>query len=131
MNDPTPAACEKRHDKPCGDKPQTPRQLDLLDHGLNATQTRAIAAAASLTKAPTRRELIADYVHSQGTTGATRQQISDALDLPIQSVCGPVLSMLVSGRLIETDRKRDTSNGKPAAVIVCRPETHQVSAGAQ
>jgi len=118
MSDPTPDAVCTSHDTPAADQ-QTAAQLDLFDYGRHAAETRAIAAAAAIDNGPTRREQIAAYVAGCGRNGATRQEIADALALPIQSVCGPVLAMLRSGRLIETDRRRDTKNGKPAAVVIC------------
>ena len=96
----------------------TYRQLDLLDHGLHAGQTRAQAARDALPKQPRRRDAIELHVATCDRYGATRQEIADALQMPIQSVCGPVLALLTEGRLRETDRTRVTRNGKPAAVLV-------------
>lgn len=93
--------------------------------GTNATEreTRAIAAASSLPSGPSRRERIAAHVASCGRYGATREDIAEALDLPIQTVCPLVKSMQVSGRLVSTSRKRSTRNGRPAAVLVTPENT--------
>jgi hypothetical protein len=95
-----------------------PSQPYLL--GTNATEreTRAIAAASSFPSGPSRRERIAAHVASCGRYGATREDIAEAFDLPIQTVCPLVKSMQVSGRLVSTSRKRSTRNGRPAAVLI-------------
>ena len=61
------------------------RQLDLLDHGGHAAQTRAVAAAAARPRQPSRRDAIELYVAGCGPYGATRDEIAEALGMPIQS----------------------------------------------
>lgn len=94
-------------------------QPDLFDSGQHAKQTRAIAAASAIEKAPSRRDRIESFIGSRGSHGATRHEIADAMDWPLSSVCAPVLAMLQSGRLIENGDRRETQYGSMAAVIVC------------
>jgi hypothetical protein len=96
------------------------QQLDLFTDGDPSKQTRRIAYASSLERGPSRRGAIELYVASCGRTGATRNECSEALGIPINCVCGPILALVRSGRLIETSRTRLTPSGHPAVVIVSR-----------
>ena len=98
----------------------TATQLDLMDHGRYSHRTRAVAAASANRRTPTRRDEIELFVAGRGNHGATRQEIANALEIGIQSVCGPVCSLIESGRLVETSRKRANPTGSAAAVIVSR-----------
>lgn len=77
-----------------------------------------MAAAESLVSAANHTDRIARYVANRGRYGATRDEIGEALDLPIQSVCPAVKAMTLSGRLVSTSRKRPTRSGRPAVVVV-------------
>lgn len=112
--------------------PPEPRSVQPTLFGPSAAtrKTRAIAAASSLATGPSRRELVARYVASCGDTGATRDAIAEALDLPIQTVCPLVKAMERSGRLVSTSRTRKTRNGKPAAVLIA-PEFARRTRGGQ
>jgi hypothetical protein len=117
----TPAASGQRHHTTSTDNEQTqttPRQLDLIDHGMHAAKTRAIAAASAMPKAKSRRDAIELHVAGCGVVGATRWEIHEALRIPYTSVCSPVQELVIGGRLHETERTRLTVNGKPAAVLV-------------
>lgn len=81
--------------------------------------TRRLANQAAATVAPTRRDRIAEYVASC-LNGATRDEISIALELPIQSTTGPVKQLLDLGVLYESGETRDTRYGSPAAVLRIR-----------
>ncbi len=118
MNDPTP---EDRN--PDGTRRRWKRQSSddqqpLFDFGQTAKEARADAYRQSKPKASVTREQIIAYVVSCGDHGATRDSVSIATGLPIQSVCGPVLTLLCAGRLREDGRMRPTSTGSPAAVFV-------------
>lgn len=103
------------HDGPF---PASQSQPDLFDSGQHAKQTRAIAAASAIEKAPSRRDRIESFIRSRGPHGATRHEIAAAMDWPLSGVCSPVLAMLRDGRLIETGERRLTQYGSMAAVIV-------------
>jgi hypothetical protein len=102
-----------------------PNQPGLFDHGQHARETSQIARASAIPKQSSRRERIENYIRAAGKSGRTRDEISVGLSLPIQSVCPPVLAMLRSGRLIETNQRRNTRAGKPAAVITINPNGNQ------
>ena len=101
--------------------PNDPKQPGLFDKGDNAKETRRVALAASIPHRVSRRDRIESFIRDRGRIGATRDEISAELGLPIQSVCPPVLAMLRSGRIIETPKRRNTRAGKPAAVMVINP----------
>jgi len=84
----------------------------------NRTPTSRQAAEDVTASTPSRRDRVAAFVLSRGPRGATRDEISIALQLPIQSVCHPVNYLLHAGVLIETNRTRLTRYGSPAAVLV-------------
>ena len=117
MNRPTPRDLSNQHNA-VDALSQSPQQQCLFDVGVHSKATRAISYANAIEKGASRRARIFEFVRSQDAHGGTRQEIADALELPIQSVCGPVLALLRSGRLIETPSRRDTKHGKPAVVIV-------------
>jgi len=60
---------------------------------------------------------IARYVASCGRGGATRMEISEAIQIQYSSVCGAVKSLVDQGTLVSTDRKRLTPTGRPATVL--------------
>lgn len=119
---PTPNTFCQRQDTLDNARGQTPtarpEQQSLLDYGQHAARTRAIAAASAMSKAPSRRDAIELHVAGCGRNGATRWELSEALSIPYTSVCSPVQSLVLSGRLRETEQTRPTAYGKPAAVIV-------------
>lgn len=129
MTDTTPDAIATRHDKPRAPRTQTTdRQLDLLDYGRHEAETRAIAAASSLPKGPSRRERVIAYVTSCGTYGATPDEISIHLDIPAHSVPSLVGPLRNTGRLVATSKRRNTRCGKPAVVYVARSFDSRVTA---
>jgi hypothetical protein len=101
------------------------QQLNLFSDGNVSRQTRAIAAASSLKREPSKREAIESHIVACGRYGATRNECSDALSIPINCVCGPILALIRSGRLVETNRTRLTPTGHPAAVLVARSVASQ------
>lgn len=100
------------------------QQPDLFDWGATANETRAAAYRGSKPKASRRQDEIAAYVRSCGQHGTTRDSIANVLAMPLQSVCGPVLALLRDGRLREDGRKRATSTGSMAAVLVATGSNH-------
>lgn len=94
------------------------RQRDLFaDYGQHARATRRESVKAH------RRPMLADiieHLRSCGTAGATRYEIADAIDRPIQSVCRPCLAILNDQSAVETGERRKTRWGRWAAVMVAR-----------
>lgn len=95
-----------------------PVQQTLFGANDATRATRAGAAAASRGAAPDRRQRAVDYVASCGHRGATREEIADGLNLPLQSVCPLVFSLTRSGQLLTTSRTRQTRAGRSAEVVV-------------
>jgi predicted ArsR family transcriptional regulator len=63
------------------------------------------------------------FVAGQRSAGATRDELSRALQLPIQSICPAVADLRRRGLLRQTTARRPTSSGRPAAVLIAsRPE---------
>lgn len=96
-------------------------QLDLLDWGRTAAETRAASARAAQPRQRERQERIFAHV-AACAAGATRSEISEAMGWPIQSVTSPVLRLLRDGRLRENGERRLTPYGRSAAVIVAADE---------
>lgn len=64
-------------------------------------RTQQAGAAAIAAKAPCLRERVLAFIMAQGADGATNEEISDALAMTIQSVCGRM------GELKALDQVRD------------------------
>lgn len=62
------------------------------------------------------------HVERMATVGATRDEIAEALAMPVSSVCGRVDELLDERwpDLVETDQKRPTKFGRPAVVLVAK-----------
>lgn len=76
------------------------------------------AARDSEPRQGTRKADVLRFVRSRGQQGATREEISEALPLAIQSVCSPVRKLLDDRLLVETAATRPTRQGSPAAVLI-------------
>lgn len=64
--------------------------------------------------------LVLAAIASSGLDGMTREELAAKLRLSIGSICGRVRELKETGVVIDTERRRPTSNGKSAAVIVCQ-----------
>jgi hypothetical protein len=67
-----------------------------------------------------RRAEILRYIAKMADVGATRDEISEALGLPLSSVCGRVNELMNCNppAVRETNERRMTRYGKPAVVVV-------------
>lgn len=97
--------------------PEAPPLPVLPPHHAHVETSRAAAEDAA-PRQPGRRARMAAYVASCGPYGATRDDIAAALELPIQSVTGPVRELLDAGEVHETARSRPTRLGAAARVLV-------------
>jgi hypothetical protein len=61
---------------------------------------------------------IIEFVRSEGWHGATNQEISFGTYLPYTTVSARCSELLAAGRLRRDGRKRNTTSGSPAAVMV-------------
>lgn len=85
------------------------------------TRATSIAAAVSMhDMVPSNRARILHFILERGSRGATREEISIALDVKIQTVT-PTVHDLLSKRMIApsvTEPTRKTTTGREAEVIV-------------
>lgn len=84
----------------------------------SATSREAAERAAP--RQPGRRARVLAHIVSQGSMGATRDELSVALDAPVQCLCSAVRQLLDSGDIVETTQTRLTRLGSPAAVLIAR-----------
>jgi hypothetical protein len=61
---------------------------------------------------------ILDYVRSQGQHGATRAEIAAATKLLLATACGRVNELVKDKRLVDSGRRRKTTTGCKAAVLL-------------
>ena len=92
------------------DGPRKPRRKST-----NARSAAIKYARPALSK---RQALILRFVVSKGDFGVTREEISTATGIPLQSVCDPVLQLLRQGLIRENGKTRKTSSGSQAAILV-------------
>ena len=77
------------------------------------------AAAESMRPHVSRLNLqVYEWLRARGAYGATREEISVALDMLIQSVCGRVNELVRKGYVTQSNEKRETSTGRQAFVMV-------------
>ena len=98
--------------------PKRLNECPLFDYCATSAQTRAAAHQAAKPSMSKRQSMIFRYVVSQGETGATREEISLATGIILQSVCGPTLQLLRERCIRENGTTRKTSSGNLAAVLV-------------
>ncbi len=104
-----------------------PVQLPLFAAGSESASTRSAAAAQALKRSPTRQAAIERFILQRGQRGALRDEIAADLQMPIQSVCNPVLALIRAGRIVETQRHRLTRTGAKAVVLVAADFSTQPS----
>lgn len=65
---------------------------------------------------------ILKHIEKMADCGATRDEIAEALGLPVSTVCGRVNELLDPRwpDVVETDQRRNTRYGKPAVVLVAK-----------
>lgn len=63
------------------------------------------------------RERVLIYIRTMGQRGATRDEISHVLNMPLATVCGRVRELVKEQRVVETDERRQTQRGSAAVVL--------------
>ena len=92
------------------------KQLELiLNSGIYA---QAMRRAALTGKRPPRLVPVTDAVHAAGPRGMTRDEISQAIGVPVYFLTKTVLDLVKDGELVETARIRKTRYGRNAVVLV-------------
>lgn len=80
------------------------------------------AAAASVEEhVEAQAERIVAFLRERGPYGATREEIAIALGIRLSSVCGRVARLMALHEIRESTRKRATSSGREAFVLVLMP----------
>ena len=82
------------------------------------SKTSRDAAIKARPKAPAHRTAILGYIMGRGTIGATNEEISEALDLKIQTVCPRMKELRESGDLVWSGEKRQTRSHSEANVWI-------------
>jgi hypothetical protein len=96
-----------RRNKPVASKP-------LQDAGkLNRNDTYVATAPRHTGD----RLRVMNHLESIGAYGATRDELSITLSMPLTTVCGRVRELLDLGAVIETDQRRVTRTGSTAVVL--------------
>lgn len=77
----------------------------------------SVSAARSISdKAPTQANRILDYLKLCGSRGATHLEISEALGLPINVICGRFNSLRKAGLVLPDGTRVNASTNKDAIV---------------
>jgi len=79
-------------------------------------RTSIAAAEAIADMAGTLRGRVLEWITWQ-ENGATREEIADALNLKLQTVCGRCNELLKMGLIFDSGRTRLTSSGRSAVVL--------------
>ena len=101
--------------RPSKSSPQGYVQAEFDFTGCHSRQTRDNALKTC--HVSKRQDSIRSMV-ANAPNGMTRQEIADALDVPVNHITRPVLDLVVAGQLMETAQTRLTRWGKPACVLV-------------
>ena len=101
-----------------------PGQFEMFpEPPANYTVTSQEAARSIELKAPTLRQKVFAYVFCCGLHGATNEEISVQLSMPLQTVCARRNELVKMGRLQVTEKQRKTVSGRMAEVVIAPPQT--------
>jgi hypothetical protein len=89
-------------------------EFNFTGYHSRQTQRAALQTIGTSKRQESIRKLVAN-----APNGLTRQEIADALEVPVNHITKPVLDLVVSGDLVETAETRLTRWGKRAVVLVC------------
>ena len=107
-----------------------PMLFDELGQATQPTLLREQQSAGKINKAQVHRATkpshsgvrlrVLKHIQRMASVGATRDEIAEALGIPLSSVCGRVNELLDPRwpDVVETDQRRNTRYGKPAVVVV-------------
>lgn len=82
------------------------------------SETSQAAADAILGEAGTIRAMVFGYLVSCKFSGATQDQVSEALDMGPQTACPRLRELEMKGAIVKTKAKRKTRSGRQAFVYV-------------
>lgn len=85
-----------------------------------AHQTASTSTAALKSTRPSRqhrKQAVENVLLMAGRSGATRYELAERLELPIQTICGLARPMVKAGDLIEAGDKRPSPHGSPSKIL--------------
>jgi hypothetical protein len=89
----------------------------------NGVWTSDLAAAQIQPVSGRLRQIVYEFVVSQGTHGATSQEVETALRMPSQSITPRVVELRKQGLLGDSGTARMTRSGRKAIVwVACSPQ---------
>lgn len=105
--------------------PLAPRSQSVLSFDVCASNHRGNlesvkAAEQGSARRPGQRQRIFTFLHSRGTEGATCEEIELALDLRHQTCSARISELKAEGIIQDSGRKRQTSTGSEAAVLIVK-----------
>lgn len=83
-----------------------------------AAKTSKAPGKSALKKLPRRKVDAQNHFRTAGQNGLTREELAEALRIPINSVCSVALAMLADGSIVDSGRTRATHSGYPAAILI-------------
>jgi len=63
---------------------------------------------------------VLECVRSRLSYGATRDEVAQAMEMRLQTVCARMRELVVKGYVVDSGRRRKTTSGRMAAVMVAR-----------
>lgn len=91
---------------------------DIAPPARRGEATQAAGAAAIAPRAPALRARVLAYIRSRGESGATNEEISHALAMKLQSVCGRIGELRNLGLIFEARFRRENLSGVEAKVWI-------------
>jgi hypothetical protein len=95
-----------------------PVQLNFLDTGANAAESRNESAARRECGATARRVAALEAFEAAGMRGCTRYELAERLGVQQSSICATVLKLLASNQIVELRKKRCSAVGGEGCVLV-------------
>jgi hypothetical protein len=101
--------------RPSASSRQVYKQAEFDFTGCHSRQTRSDALK---TCHVSKRQAAIRSMVASAPNGMTRQEIADALEVPVNHITRPVLDLVVTGELVETVQTRLSRWGRHGAVLV-------------
>jgi hypothetical protein len=98
--------------------PASPTLWDIAPPARAGHRTQAGGARAIAARAPTIRERVLAYIRARRESGATNEEISNAVGLRIQTVCGRMGELKARGEIRDSGATRENVSGVQAIVWV-------------
>lgn len=90
----------------------------MLQRTLFSTSAGFQLRGNPLRKTSRREREVERQLRTAGRFGMTRHELADALACPLSSVCAIVANLKGDGQVVDTPRKRTSTFGYPAGVLV-------------